>query len=91
MRNAHVMPTRRRICVGTADAARVPDPAVVRDLWLRNRGLDDLRRTLLDATGDARFAREFDLLDQLRYHWHAEQKARDRVFTHMLSPGHRPK
>ena len=69
----------------------VPDSAAIHDLYVRNRALDNLRRVLHDATDDHRFAREWDVLDLLRYHWHEQQVARSRVFTHVLAPGNRPK
>ncbi len=68
----------------------VPDAAEVRRLWVDSRELDSLRQVLYGATSEPRFSRPFDAVGKLRTHWEAEHVARQRVFTHCFSPGHRP-
>ena len=69
----------------------VPAAQEIADLYVRNRRLEDLRRVLHDATDERRFAKAADYVDRLRYHWHEQAVARERVLFHTLSPGHRPK
>jgi hypothetical protein len=59
-----------------------------RDLDTRARALTSLRRVLHDATGDPRFAKAWDPIDDVRYFWHQEAQRRARVFTHVLGPGY---
>ncbi len=68
----------------------IPDAVTVRQLFLDSRELDSLRQVLCIATGEARFSRAFDAVDRLRKHWEMQSVARQRIFTHYLSPGHRP-
>jgi hypothetical protein len=84
----------RRIGPTNADITEsviVPEPAVVRTVYVRNRALDGLRRTLFDATNDVRFAKEWDALEVIRTGWYAQQVARERIFSHVLAPTQRPK
>lgn len=71
-------------------ALEVPDAATVRKLWVESRELDSLRAALLASTAEGRYMRPFAAIDKLRSAWEAHATARARVFTHMLSPGHRP-
>jgi hypothetical protein len=67
-----------------------PETEPVRRIYQRVRNLNNLRHTLHDITGDARYARPFDLFAELRAEWEAQHAARTRIFTHTLAPGFRP-
>lgn len=68
----------------------VPSREEFTQLYLKKRELGDLARVLHAATGERRFSREFDAVDALKFHWHEQRIARDRLFM-MLSPGSRPR
>jgi hypothetical protein len=59
-------------------------------LWADGRSLEQLRTVLFDITQDAALRSRFDPVEELRFFWHQQALERDRVFTHHLSPGHRP-
>src|SRR5688572_3204318 len=59
----------------------VPPTDIVRDIWARNRGLNIAKRVLFSVTGDMRFAKDWDALDDLRFFWHQQEQQRARIFT----------
>lgn len=69
----------------------VSDRVPVIELYFGSRRVEQLRRPLYAATGDIRFAKERDYVDSLRYHWHVQAEARERVLRQVLTPGHKPK
>jgi hypothetical protein len=68
-----------------------PDRVPVTELWLCGRRREEIRRQLYDVTADPRFSKARDFVDELRYYWHVQQEAREKVLRIVLSPGHRPK
>jgi hypothetical protein len=68
-----------------ADASD-PDPAPVKDWAIRTRRVNELNRLLHTATGAPKYAKEIDFVDQVKWFWHQQQIARNRIFTHHLAP-----